>query len=207
MSMRHPIRLLFALMLGVSAALLVSCGGSGKGLIPLANAGPLQSDFELVAQDAQSGDGNCAATEAALAKTEEDFAALPTTVNPGLRNRLNQGISNLHNRALELCKQPLAQTTTTSSVSRTSTPKPQPTTTTQTNTQTTSTQSTQTTPTSAPPETGGGTPAPGSESHPSGGVGQGGGTGAGGEAGEAGAPGASGTPGTPGTPGVQEGNK
>src|ERR1700681_1985530 len=45
-------RLLVAGALGVGAALLVSCGSSGKGLIPTGNAGPLQSDYEAVARDA-----------------------------------------------------------------------------------------------------------------------------------------------------------
>ena len=73
------------------AALLVACGSSGKGLIPTANAGPLQSDFEAVAQAAQSGEGSCTATEAAIEKTESDFAALPATVDAGLRKTLSVG--------------------------------------------------------------------------------------------------------------------
>src|SRR5438034_3475161 len=73
---------------------------------------PLQSDFEAVAQAAQAGNGGCAGTEAALLKTEQDFAALPSTVDSGLRSRLRQGILNLRKQSLELCKQPLPQTTT-----------------------------------------------------------------------------------------------
>jgi hypothetical protein len=174
------IRLLLAGLLGVVVAIvLVSCGASGKGLIPLADAGPLQSDFEAVAQAAQTADGNCTATTAAINKTEQDFAALPATIDPGLRNRLRRGISNLRERALALCAQPLAQTATTST-----TPTPTQPTTTPTTTQTTSTQTTPTTPTPAPPGAGGGTPAPGSGGGESGpGAGQGGGTGVGGEAG------------------------
>ncbi len=69
---------------GRAAALLVSCAGSGKeGLIPTGDAGPLQGDFEAVAQAAENGDGNCAATESALQKTEQDFAALPPTHRRG----------------------------------------------------------------------------------------------------------------------------
>lgn len=185
------IRLAAACLLGVAAAVLVSCGSSGKGLIPLANAGPLQSDFEAVARAAQSGDGNCTATTEAINKTEQDFAALPATIDAGLRQTLRKGISNLRERALALCTQPLAQTTTTSSPRTTTTTKtetqpPAPT------TQTTSTQTmptTPTTPTTPAPNSGGGTVAPGSESPP--GVGPGGGTGAG-EAGEAGSAGGGG---------------
>ena len=107
------LRIPLAGLLGVSAALLVACGGSGKGLIPTANAGPLQSDFEAVAQAAESGEGSCTATEAAIEKTESDFAALPATVDAGLRKTLNVGIANLKRRALALCAQPLPQTTST----------------------------------------------------------------------------------------------
>jgi hypothetical protein len=181
--------LVVACLLGVAAAVLVSCGSSGKGLIPLANAGPLQSDFEAVAQAAQTGDGDCTATMAAINKTEQDFAALPATTDPGLRRTLSSGISNLRERALALCTQPLAQTTTsaprTTTSTKTETQTPAPT------TQTTSTQPTPTTPTTptTPSNNGGGTVAPGSESPP--GVGPGGGTGAG-EAGEAGGAGGGG---------------
>jgi hypothetical protein len=180
------LRLLAAGLLGVAAAVaLVSCGSSGKGLIPLAEAGPLRGDFEAVAQAAQNGNGDCTATTEAINKTEQDFAALPVTIDAGLHQTLSKGIANLRERALALCAQPLAQTTTTSAPRTT-------TTTTKTETQpppTTQTTSTQTTPTPTTPTTpnnGGGTVAPGNESPP--GVGPGGGTGAG-EAGEAGSSG------------------
>ena len=174
------IRLLCAGLLGAAAAaLLAACGSSGKGLIPEANAGPLQSDFEAVAQAAQSGNGNCTKTTEAINKTERDFAALPSTIDPGLRQTLSTGISNLRERALALCTQPLAQTTTTSAPRTTTTTTPTTTTTTTPTTPpTTGTQTTPTTPTTpATPNNGGGTVAPGSESP--GGVGPGGGTGAG----------------------------
>jgi hypothetical protein len=186
----HPfLRLLLAALLGVSAAALLACGSSGSGLIPASAAGPLQSDFETVAQAAQSGEGSCTATEAALAKTDQDYAALPSTIDAGLRNTLRQGISNLRSRALALCAQPLAQSTVAST-----TPKTTPSTTTSTTTTTPPSTATTTTPpsttTTAPPSEpgpGGGTPAPGAgegESgqggaepggSPSGGVGAGGG--------------------------------
>jgi hypothetical protein len=192
------LRLLPAGLLGVAAALLVSCGGSSNKLIPLANAGPLQSDFEEVAQAAQTGNGSCAGTEAAILKTEQDFAALPSTIDAGLRNTLRQGISNLRSRALVLCAQPLAPTTVTSTTPKTTTsthttpttPAVTPTTTTPTATSTTPT-------TPAPSGPGGGTPAPGAgEPQPEAGSGQGGGTGVG-ESGAGGAPGAGASPAGP----------
>lgn len=171
------LRAALALVLGALAALLISCGGSGKGLIPLADAGPLQSDFEAVAQAAENGDGSCASTESALLKTEQDFAALPPSVDSGLRSTIRQGIDNLRTHALSLCAQPLPQSTLT-----TTTPK---TTTSTTSTDTTPTE-TQSTPTETQPTTpspsgpGGGTPAPGEEGEeesPGLGKGEGGGKG------------------------------
>lgn len=156
-------RVLAAGLLAAAAAVLVSCGSSGKGLIPLANAGPLQSDFEAVAQAAQAGNGNCTATTEAINKTERDFAALPSTIDPGLHSRLSQGIANLRERALALCAQPLTQTNTTTRSTRTTstTTKTQPPTTTTTPTSTT-TPTTPTVPsTPVPPNNGGGTVAPG----------------------------------------------
>jgi hypothetical protein len=161
MRMRNLLRLVPAGLLGVGAAILVSCGSSGKGLIPLANAGPLQSDFQAVLQAAQEGNGNCAATEAQIAKTERDLAALPSSVNGGLRGRLAEGVTNLSARARVLCAQPGAQTTTTTTETTTVTTPPA----------TTSTQPTATTtaPTATTPGTGtpsgeeGGTQAPGEE--------------------------------------------
>jgi hypothetical protein len=138
--MKTLIRLVPALMLGIAAAVLVSCGSTGASLIPAASAGPLQKDFEAVARAAKSGDGNCVETESALGKTEQDFLALPETVDRGLRARLDQGISNLSKQALAMCAQPSAETTATTNT---------PTTTTQTHTTTTSTQTTTTTPPTA----------------------------------------------------------
>lgn len=182
-----------AALLGVLAALLVGCGSSGSKLIPTANAGPLQSDFEAVAHAAETGNGNCASTEAAIARTEGDFSALPAGVDTGLRETLRNGIDNLRSHALALCAQPLTQTTITNTTAKTTTP------TNTTSTQTTSTSTTTTTPptettTTPPTETtttpgaGGGTAAPGTGEEP---IAPGGGTGVG----EA-APGTSEAPGT-----------
>jgi hypothetical protein len=173
------LRLVSSAALGVAVALLVSCGSSGTGLIPVENAGPLQSDFETVAQAAENASGSCVATEAAILKTERDFGALPSAVDGGLRNRLQEGIAKLHSDALVLCKQPPSQATATDTSPKTTT-STRTTTTTPTVTQTTSTP---TTPTNAPTTSGpgGGTPAPGAggELPPGAGSEQGAGNGAG----------------------------
>lgn len=153
------VRIVLPALLGVLAALLVACGGSSKGLIPTGDAGPLQSDFEAVAHAAENGDGNCGETESALLKTDQDFAALPASINAGLHTTLRQGIENLRTRALALCAQPLPQSTVA-----TSPPKTTSTTTTTPPPETQTTTATTTPPTSpAPSGPGGGTAAPGEE--------------------------------------------
>jgi hypothetical protein len=151
-------RFALAGLLGVAVPLLVACGGSGDGLIPVGNAGPLQSDFEAIAQAAENGDGTCTATEAAVLKTERDFAGLPSTIDSGLRSRLREGITKLRSDAFGLCQQPLPQSTVTATSAKTTTSTTQT-----TPPPTTSTATTPSTPTStiAPSGPGGGTPAPG----------------------------------------------
>jgi hypothetical protein len=168
------LRVALAAVLGVLAALLVACSGSGKGLIPTGDAGPLQSDFEAVEQAAKNGGGNCASTESALLKTDQAFAALPATIDTGLHNTLRQGIENLRTQALALCSQPLPQTTQT-----TTTPKTTSTTTATTPPETQTTQTTATTPPPSPSGPGGGTPAPGEEGGEEEGLGKGKGEGGG----------------------------
>lgn len=151
------IGMLVSAVLGASAALLASCGSTAR-LIPVANSEPLQRDFEEVARAAEGGHGSCAATEAALAKTEHDYSSLPSSIDAGLKRRLHEGIEKLRSDALELCVQPSVQTTSTTTAPRATTATT-PTTTTTTNTQTTTT--TPTTPTTHTTTTapGGGTPA------------------------------------------------
>ncbi len=156
--LRRAAQLALAPLLGLGAALLVACGSTASSkLIPLANAGPLQSDFQEVAEKAETGNGNCGPTEKALQKTEQDFAALPGSTDSGLRERLHEGITNLRGKALTACQQPLAQTSGTTATTGTTQAQTatQPTTpiTTPTAPPQTTTTPPQTTPTT--PETGG----------------------------------------------------
>jgi hypothetical protein len=204
---RTPRPRLAAALLGAAVALLTSCGSAGKGLIPIGKAGPLRSDFEEVAQAAQSASGSCTTTEAAILKTERDFASLPTTVDLALRTTLRVGIANLRTRALALCSQPLAQATATGTSPKTTTSTIRTTPTTTTSTPTTTTTQTTTTPTTTPTTTSpaSSTPGPGAggvEATPGAGGGQGGGAGAG-----EGAGGGSGSGGAGAGAGGQEGGK
>jgi hypothetical protein len=154
--MKWAARALGACLLGIAAAVLVaSCASTGGRLIPLADAGPLKGDVESVERAAEEGNGQCSATEAAIAKTEHDYSALPPTLDAGLRNNLHQGIANLRAQALTLCAQ-LHPVSTTKNSGRATT----------TTASTTSATTTATTSTTAPPTTvptttgpGGGTPA------------------------------------------------
>jgi hypothetical protein len=183
------VRAALAGVLGLGAALLVSCGGSSDKLIPVANAGPLESDVEAISQDAAIGNGNCSVTERAILKTEQDFDALPASLDAGLRETMRQGIENLRARSLVECAQPLVQSTPTSTTQKTTASTPTTTTTTTTTATTPPSTTPETPPTSTTPA--GGTTAPGTgESSAGAPNGQGGGTGVG----ESGAPNGAGAP-------------
>lgn len=180
-----------ALLATLTAVMLVSgCGSSGGGLIPAASAGPLKDDFEAVAQAARAGNGNCTPTQEAIVKTEQDFIALPSTVDPGLREELNKGIANLRTRAQVLCGQPLStgvtstvsSSTTHSTSSSTQSSSPSASTTSSTSTSTTSTPtvtSASTSTATTAPAPGGGVQAPSEAGGPAGNGGQGNGDGGG----------------------------
>ena len=181
-------KLALAALLGVAAAVLVACGGSGNGLIPAAQAGPLQGDIEAVEKAAEEGNGNCSATEAALLRTDQHFANLPSSLDSTLRGKLKLGIENLHKVAMEACLQALPLTNTVTTPKATSTPTT-PTTTEPKTTPTTPATEPKTTP---PPThereepehgTGGGTAAPEGET-PGGAGAEEGGNGAGGSEGK-----------------------
>jgi hypothetical protein len=149
-TVRRPTRLLSAALLGAGAAVLVSCGSSGAGLIPAQDAGPLLRDFQAVEAAAKAGHGSCASTEATLRTTESDYHALPDNVDTGLHGKLQEGISKLRELALETCAEPLSQTTTGESTSTTKSPPPSSTTST-TETSPTSTGTATTPPTATTP--------------------------------------------------------
>jgi hypothetical protein len=203
MRMRSLLRLIPAGLLGVGAAVLVSCGSSGKGLIPLAYAGPLRDDFQAVLQAAQEGNGDCAATGAQIRKTERDLRALPSSVDGGLRGRLAEGVADLSARARVLCAQPLAQTTTTQTTTAT-TPPPASTTSTQP-TATTGTPTTPSTQGTQPSGEEGGTQAPGAGEEGQGEEGRGTESEGGSGQGEAGAQGGTGAQGADGEDGAGAG--
>jgi hypothetical protein len=173
---------LLAGALGAAAALLVACGSGGANLIPVANAGPLQNDFNAIANAVANG--NCAEVTRALQQAHSDASALPTTVDPRLRDRINQGLADLDSRAPSECARnstatqtSTAPTTTTQTTATQTTTTAPPTTSTTTPTTTTPppTSTTPTSTTTSPvPDNGGGTPGPAGAGAGAGGAGSGG---------------------------------
>lgn len=136
----------------LAALLLAACGGSGKGLIPAGNAGPLRRDFEAVARVAAKGNGSCAKTDEAISRMKRHFAQLPRSVDVALREKLEEGIENLTAKALALCEQPKT-TTATSTVETFTTPSTSSTSTTSTETETETTETEETEATETEPLT------------------------------------------------------
>jgi hypothetical protein len=149
MTMRLPISMMLALVLGVACSMLVACGGSTKtiGLIPGDRADKINTDLDRIRAAVDAG--KCAEAARALRGLQFQLGRLPGTTDPRLRARLEVGVANLAHRIPADCT---ANTTTTTTT---------PTVTTQTQTETVPTQTvttppptqTQTTPATTPTET------------------------------------------------------
>jgi hypothetical protein len=127
---RRTARPAFAAMLGLTAALLVACGGSSANLIPAQQAGPLERDFQKVAEVASSGDGECEPTEIAVRTAERAIESLPSNVEETLVSRLEEVTQNLRKHALKDCEKEAHTTTTSTTETATVTPPTGPITTT-----------------------------------------------------------------------------
>ena len=149
-------------LLGLGAALLVACGDT-NGLIPGGDADTLKSDLDQVA--AAVRDGKCQQAGQALQQARQDFEALPSDVDPGIRSKLAAGLANLADQVPSECAENAANQTTTTQPTQTETTPTEttptdttPTETTPTETTPTETTPTETTPTQttpAPPDSGG----------------------------------------------------
>jgi len=141
-----------------AVALLTGCGGSSKGLLPTTDAGSLQNDFANIEQFVSVG--NCAKALGWVASAQRHLAALPSSVDAGLRAQLQVGVVDLAAAARRECAaNATASTSTTSTSSSSSTP--------QTSSQTSSSQTATTTASSTTAST----PSPSvTTSSPSGGV-------------------------------------
>jgi hypothetical protein len=151
--MRPALPFLLALVLGVSAAVLVACGSSAsdrKKLIPPRSADRLKTALSDVRSAVDSG--NCTSAERAITRARGVLVNLPSAVDAQLVARLRQGIDNLQKIAPSECKQ--HQTTSTATTTQTTTPATTPTTATTDTTTTPTTPTTATTDTTTTPTTG-----------------------------------------------------
>jgi hypothetical protein len=123
---------LAALLLGAAAAYLVACG-SGDNLIPPSDASRVQNALNEVQTDFRAG--RCQDAEAAVAKARGALLNLPSSVDSGLRDRLQAGVDKLAQQVPATCGQSQTQTQETQT-QETQTD----TTTTETNTDTTTTE-------------------------------------------------------------------
>jgi hypothetical protein len=152
MSMRAPLILVLALVLGVACAGLVACGGKGNPhLLSAARADRIDSALSDL-QSAVDGQ-DCAEARQAARRLETQVTSLPSDTDPRLRDRLQEGSDNLRTRAVEECRKTDTTTTeTTPTVTETTPTETTPTETTTTETTTTTTPTT-TTPTTTTPTT------------------------------------------------------
>lgn len=162
MSMRTALLHLAALLLGALAALaLAACGGDEdrSGLLPAGDAQALSDRLDAVRADVE--DGECDALAQDLVRLRNALVALPSSVDPRLRERLEEGVANLAEIAPGQCAEVARGETTTTETQTTETQTTTtaiPTVTTPVETApptTTATPTTTTPPTTTPPGTGG----------------------------------------------------
>ncbi len=135
-----------ALALGVGAAVLVACGGSGtEAGIPPASAELLKDDFEDVRQAVESG--RCDDVGGQLRQLGERVDNLPQSVDNELQERLRDAVNSLQERAIEECNDNEADEPTTTTTEE-QVPEEVPTV-----TETTPTTTTEVPPETTPPET------------------------------------------------------
>lgn len=150
MIVRRLLPPLLALLLGVSCAFLVACGGGNTaGLIPANQASSMTSQLNKI--DAAVRRGRCAGVDKQVATLQSQVNALSRKVNAQLRSQLQKGVQNLNDIAFAQCSDNAQATQTTQTQTQTT-----PTETTQTETVTTQTQTVTTPPETTqtvPPET------------------------------------------------------
>jgi cell division septation protein DedD len=128
-----------ALLLGLACAALVACGGgSGADLIPAGKASRIEAQLDRIRAAVDAG--SCTRLPDDVATLQQQVNALPSSVDPELRSRLQEGVDNLAQISVEECLARANEQTT-------------PTQTTPTTTTPTTTTPPETTPTTPPPET------------------------------------------------------
>ena len=132
---------MLALALGAVCAVLVACGGDGKGLIGSNDADAMQQQLDQIESSVRRGE--CSGLSGELQDLQQQVNGLPNRVDASLRQRLQEGVANLAQISPGRCAIQAAKTDTTPVTTVQTTPTV---TTPTTPTQTTPTVPTQTTP-------------------------------------------------------------
>ena len=124
MTVHRSLVLALALLLGMSTAGLLGCGGGGtKSGVPSASAGELKSQITDVGQAVD--DGRCDEVPGQLRQVDEGIDQLPQTTDRQLASALREGAEHLRSTALEECEEADTTTTETTPQETTTTEAPQ----------------------------------------------------------------------------------
>jgi hypothetical protein len=153
---RAPLPHLVALLCGVLAALAVGCGDRSN-LIPQSRADALTQQLDDLKAAVDKGD--CTGLSGKVKTFHDDATSLSSSVDAGLRKRINEGVAALQDTAVKDCQtnaaagQTQTTDTTPTDTTTTATTETQTTTTTETQTVPSDTTTTDTTPTTTAPPT------------------------------------------------------
>jgi hypothetical protein len=164
------LRTLIALLLALAACLVAGCGADSepKPSIPAVSANALLTQLGSVEDRFNFGDGACNDIPENQRNVNDQIAALPSSVDPDVRNALQDSFDHLFDLTSEQCDKTKGQETdtntettdTTETTTETTTTETTPTETTPTDTTPTDTQPTDTGPPESP-GSGGGAQGPG----------------------------------------------
>jgi cell division protein FtsN len=108
---RRSLPYVLALLLGMSTAVLVACGGGTKSGIPSASAGELKSQITDVGQAVDSG--RCKEVQGQLRQVDQGIDQLPKTTDRQLVGALRDGADRLRRVAVDECDTANGTQTTT----------------------------------------------------------------------------------------------
>src|SRR5919198_1801732 len=106
--MRSLLLVLIAAALGLSSAFLVSCGERNR-LIPPNNAQALNKDLDD-ATDALASQ-ECQRAQRALSRGLDELNGLPPSVDPRLRDNVQEGLAHASDRVAADCRRKTTPTT------------------------------------------------------------------------------------------------
>ena len=113
-----------ALLLVVLASLLTACGEDDTGLLSAGRAERLQDDLDAIERFV--GEGRCDAAEGRLDSLTAKVRDLPRSVDPELRERLEEGATTLAEQVPEDCRADEPAQTTEETVPETTPPETVP---------------------------------------------------------------------------------